>query len=75
MTTRRDFCAAALPVTLGLAGLAATGSRPALAQAWPTKPIRVVVNFPPGGTGSWVNPGIPSKRFSSRMPCQWIVEG
>ena len=49
MTTRRDFCAAALPVTLGLAGLAATGSRPALAQAWPTKPIRMIVPYTPGG--------------------------
>ena len=49
MTTRRDFCAAALPVTLGLAGLAATGSRPALAQAWPAKPIRMIVPYTPGG--------------------------
>ena len=30
-----------------LAGLALAGS--ALADTWPAKPIRLVVNFPPGG--------------------------
>ncbi len=40
MTTRRALGAAAL------AGLAA----PALAQTWPTGPIRFVVPFPPGGS-------------------------
>jgi tripartite-type tricarboxylate transporter receptor subunit TctC len=29
--------------------LSATGLRPALAQTWPQKPIRMVIPFPPGG--------------------------
>lgn len=64
MTNRRAFCAAALPATLGLGrlGTAGLGSlagtaglmaalppRPALAQEWPTKPIRMIVPYTPGG--------------------------
>ena len=33
------------------------------------------MNSPPGGTGGWVTSGTPSKRFSRRRPCQWIVDG
>ena len=39
----RSWCAAAL----AMAVLAAAA--PAMAQAWPSKPIKVIVNFPPGG--------------------------
>jgi len=42
---RRDF--------LRVAGLAAAGSivsRPALAQAYPARPVRLVVPFPAGGS-------------------------
>ena len=50
MTHRRDFCALALPAALGLSGLAA-GLRPsvAAAQAWPSKPIRLIIPYTPGG--------------------------
>ena len=34
-------------VVLSLAGIVAA---PAWSQAWPAKPVRVVVTFPPGGT-------------------------
>jgi tripartite-type tricarboxylate transporter receptor subunit TctC len=35
---------------MGLLGLSAT----AMAQAWPSKPLRVVVNFPPGGAADQI---------------------
>jgi len=56
---RRDF--------LRVAGLAAAGSivsRPALAQAYPARPVRLVVPFPAGGSTDLVG----------RIICQWLSE-
>ena len=56
---RRDF--------LRVAGLAAAGSvlsRPALAQAYPARPVRLVVPFNAGGSTDIVG----------RIMCQWLTE-
>ena len=44
LPTRRHFLSAA---ALALLPALAT------AQAWPTKPVRLVVAYPPGGRGAW----------------------
>ena len=47
MTQRRQ-------VLLGLAGLAAASRASAQSDAWPTKPVRFVVPFAPGGSSEIV---------------------
>jgi tripartite-type tricarboxylate transporter receptor subunit TctC len=46
---RRSLLTGAAALSLGLAAPAAFSQAAAAASAWPTKPIRVIVNFPPGG--------------------------
>jgi len=55
--------AAALPVT----------SRIARAQAYPTRPVRIIVGFPPGGATDVVA-RIMGQRLSERLGQQFIVE-
>ncbi len=42
---RRDF----LKASAGAAALTIAGRGPAVAQAWPERPVRFIVSFPPGG--------------------------
>ena len=51
-TTRRAALGATLSVIAGAALLAAAPA--AFAQAWPTKPVRIVIGAPPGGTADIV---------------------
>ena len=44
MINRRDF------IALGALSTLAVGVQPAFAQAWPTRPVRLVVPYAPGGT-------------------------
>ncbi len=52
MTTRTRI-KAALTLTFALAltvGASITGTSLATAQAWPTKPVKIILQFPPGGS-------------------------
>jgi tripartite-type tricarboxylate transporter receptor subunit TctC len=57
----------------GLAALATLTAMPAAAQAWPTKPVRFVVPFPPGGS---VDPlaRLLGARLSDSLGQQFIIE-
>ena len=57
----------------GLAALAALAAVPAFAQAWPAKPVKFVVPFPPGGS---VDPlaRLVGARLSDALGQQFIVE-
>src|SRR5262245_43368450 len=56
---RRKF----LHLAVGAAALSAA-SRVARAQAYPSRPVRLVVGFPPGGPGD----------LTSRLVAQWLSE-
>ena len=43
-----------LTVALGFLLMGSAVCSSAVAQAWPTKPVKVVVNFPPGGAADQI---------------------
>lgn len=62
----RKICAAALAVT-------AAAALPAMAQSYPTKPVRIYVGFAPGG-GTDIMARAVAARLSESMKQQFIVE-
>ena len=65
---RRQF----LHLAAGAATLP-TVSSIARAQAYPTRPVRIVVGFPPGGTNS-IHARLVAQLLSERLGQQFIVE-
>jgi tripartite-type tricarboxylate transporter receptor subunit TctC len=71
-TSRRPLLQAALLVA-ACSALAFPGLSQAQAQAWPTKPIKLVVPFPPGG-GTDVSARIIGERLSARLGQPVIID-
>lgn len=59
--------------TLAVASLAGTVVRPVRAQAWPAKPIRLLVGFPPGGFADLYARAM-AEHFAPRLGQPIIVE-
>src|SRR3954466_11455763 len=62
-TMKRPHPRQFLPLAAGAAALSAV-SRPARAQAYPSRPVRIVVGYPPGGSNDII----------SRLMGQWLSE-
>ena len=56
-----------------LAGVALAAALPAAAQTFPTKPIRLVVNFPPGGAADVIGRAV-ANAMSESLKQQIVVE-
>ncbi|KRD16670.1 twin-arginine translocation pathway signal [Acidovorax sp. Root267] len=68
---RNQFLSITLRTALGTATLAMTAS--SFAQAYPTKPVRVVIPFPPGGTLDTVGRQL-AQKLGEQMGQNFIVE-
>jgi len=60
-------------IALALAALGAAGAAPAFAQAWPSKPIKLVVPFPPGGPTDTAS-RIIGQKLAERLKQPVVVE-
>ncbi|MGH8619230.1 MAG: tripartite tricarboxylate transporter substrate binding protein [Burkholderiales bacterium] len=61
------------PRALAAAVLCALAALPAVAQDWPTKPVRMVIPFPPGGSNDIVGRMI-AQQLSERLGKQFVVD-
>lgn len=68
---RNQFLSVALRTALGTAALAVAAS--SFAQAYPAKPVRVVIPFPPGGTLDTVGRQL-AQKLGEQMGQNFIVE-
>ena len=68
---RNQFLSITLRTALGAAALAVAAS--SLAQAYPSKPVRVVIPFPPGGTLDTVGRQL-AQKLGEQMGQNFIVE-
>lgn len=68
---RKHFLRAALRTAFGATALAMAAS--AFAQAYPTKPVRVVIPFPPGGTLDTVGRQL-AQKLGEQMGQNFIIE-
>ena len=64
MVTRRQLATAAV---------AALPAAPALAQAWPARPVRLIVSYPPGGPADLLGRDV-AQRLSAALSASVVVE-
>ena len=72
MTSRRTaICLIAMGISMGISAIASIGS--AAAQNYPTRPVKWVVGYPPGGATDIIARLI-GQRMSERLGQQFVIE-